>query len=70
MDPSGKWCLAVDLGADKVYVYSSLLVPHPLLDISMKSGSGPRHLAFHPNGKFMYVISELDNTVTSLSWDP
>ena len=32
------------------------------------AGAGPRHLAFHPNGKFVYVVNELGNTVTAFNW--
>ena len=35
----------------------------------MKPGSGPRHIALHPNGRWAYVISELANTVTAFDWD-
>lgn len=72
MDPSGQWYLAADLGADKVFVYTvnsaGHLVYHPK-SIALPPGCGPRHVAFHPNGKFLYVIGELDNTVTSFSWN-
>jgi 6-phosphogluconolactonase len=33
-------------------------------------GAGPRHFAFHPSGRFAYVINELDSTVTAFSYDP
>ena len=73
VDPSGKWILVADLGADKVFVYSQnssgALVPHMDKTISLKAGCGPRHLSFHPNGKFVYIIGELNNTVTSFAWD-
>ena len=66
--------LCADLGCDKIFVYtidqkSLALTPHPNNSLLMKSGAGPRHIAFHPNGKFLFVISELDNTVTSFEWD-
>jgi 6-phosphogluconolactonase len=35
----------------------------------MSPGAGPRHIAFHPNGKWLYVINELDSTVTALGYD-
>ena len=38
--------------------------------IPLPAGSGPRHLAFHPNGQFAYVLGELDSTVTVLAYEP
>jgi 6-phosphogluconolactonase len=71
MDPSGKWVLSVDLGADKIFIYTldkGVLIPHLDKTISARAGSGPRHLVFHPNGRYFYVIAELDNTLTSYQW--
>jgi 6-phosphogluconolactonase len=61
-DPSGRWVLAVDLGADSVYVYrldprSGTLALHR--QVRLPSGAGPRHLAFHPCGRFAYILGEL-----------
>jgi 6-phosphogluconolactonase len=36
---------------------------------NLKPGAGPRHIAFHPNGRFCYVSNELDSTVTAFTWD-
>jgi 6-phosphogluconolactonase len=36
----------------------------------MAPGAGPRHFAFHPDGRHAYSINELNSTVTALSWDP
>ncbi|MGV9298958.1 lactonase family protein [Amycolatopsis sp. NPDC003676] len=71
-DPSGKWVLAVDLGTDSVYVYSfdtgkGKLKLHK--QITLPAGAGPRHLAFHPNGKFAYVAQELRPEITVASWE-
>jgi 6-phosphogluconolactonase len=35
----------------------------------VKAGSGPRHIAFHPNGRWAYVISEMGNIITTFDWD-
>jgi 6-phosphogluconolactonase len=76
-DPGGRFLLAADLGMDRVWVYSFdqesgrvLPVPdgHPA-GFAARPGAGPRHLAFHPNGRFLYVSNELDSTVVALSWD-
>ncbi|MEU5265454.1 lactonase family protein [Amycolatopsis sp. NPDC021455] len=69
-DPTGRWVLAVDLGADSVYVYgftAGKLSLHQQL--KLPSGAGPRHLAFHPNGRFAYILQELRAEITVASWD-
>ncbi|MER5217075.1 lactonase family protein [Streptomyces sp. NPDC002838] len=70
-DPSGRWAVSVDLGTDSVRVCAladGALVPHR--EITMRPGSGPRHLAFHPGGRYAYVVNELAPTVTVCRWDP
>lgn len=74
VDPTGRFALAADLGCDKVFVYrldaaAGRLVPHDPPAVALAPGAGPRHLAFHPSGRFAYVINELDSTVTALSYD-
>jgi 6-phosphogluconolactonase len=71
--PDNRFALAVDLGLDQVIVYgfdSSKGTFAPLLSgfAKVKPGAGPRHLAFHPNGKFAYVLSEMDSSVTVFSY--
>lgn len=63
-----------DLGLDKVMVYSldaanATLKPAPTPSASVPGGSGPRHIAFHPNGKYAYVINELLCTVSAFQYD-
>jgi 6-phosphogluconolactonase len=72
LDPAARFALAPDLGADRVFVYrfdaaKGTLEPHGAG--TPEPGSGPRHLAFHPNGKSVYVINELTSTITVFSWD-
>jgi 6-phosphogluconolactonase len=72
LDPAERFALAPDLGADRVFVYrfdgaKGTLEPHGAG--TLEPGSGPRHLAFHPNGKHVYVINELASTITVFSWD-
>jgi 6-phosphogluconolactonase len=74
-DPASRFVLACDLGLDKVLVYrldpsTLFLTPNDPPAISMKPGSGPRHLVFHPNGRFVYVINEMRSTLTVCSYDP
>jgi len=71
--PDNRFALAVDLGLDQVIVYgfdSSKGIFEPVLSgfAKVKPGAGPRHLAFHPNGKFAYVLSEMDSSVTVFSY--
>src|SRR3954470_9662808 len=69
-DPTGRWVLSVDLGADSVYVYgfeAGKLSLHQQL--KLPSGAGPRHLAFHPNGRFAYILQEPRAEITVGRWD-
>lgn len=69
-DPSGRFACAVDLGIDRVIVYRSddgnLMRAS---EMALQPGAGPRHLAFHPNGRRAYVINELDSTLTACTYD-
>jgi 6-phosphogluconolactonase len=71
--PDNRFALAVDLGLDEVIVYgldSSKGIFTPVLSgfAKVKPGSGPRHLAFSPTGKFAYVLSEMASAVTVFSY--
>ncbi|MFF0764025.1 lactonase family protein [Streptomyces sp. NPDC003737] len=69
-DPSGRWIVSVDLGTDSVRVCAlrgdALSLHHETV---LRPGSGPRHLAFHPDGERAYVLNELAPTVTVCRWD-
>ncbi|MEU0333456.1 lactonase family protein [Streptomyces sp. NPDC006193] len=69
-DPSGRWAVSVDLGTDSVRV-CTLVDGTPAVhrEIALRPGSGPRHLAFHPDGAHAYVVNELTPTVTVCRWD-
>jgi 6-phosphogluconolactonase len=72
VDPHNRFALATDLGADRIYVYrfdQGALQPNEPPFISTPPGSGPRHLAWHPNGRLVYLIQELSNEITSYNWD-
>jgi len=72
-DPSGQWVLSVDLGADSVYVYRLDLATGKLAlhqQVVLPSGAGPRHLVFHPGGKYAYIAQELRAEITVATWDP
>ena len=61
--PDGKGYCVVDLGLDQIVEYPSGRVFQTL-----PSGAGPRHLLFHPNGHLAFLVYELGNFVSSLSW--
>lgn len=65
-DPTNRFAIAVDLGLDKLLTYQMDLEQGRLQlhnVTRVHAGSGPRHLTFHPNGQFAYLINELDATV-------
>ncbi|MEU6537343.1 lactonase family protein [Streptomyces sp. NPDC047000] len=69
-DPSGRWVLSVDLGTDSVRVCTldgGALALHG--EFALRPGSGPRHLAFHPGGRYAYVVNELTPAVAVCRWD-
>ena len=73
-DKAGKFAFACDLGCDKVFIYkidptASTLTPNEPAFAEVPAGGGPRHFAFHPNGKFAYVNNEMTLTVTALAYD-
>ncbi|HEU5314587.1 MAG TPA: lactonase family protein [Chloroflexota bacterium] len=74
LDPAGRWAVVNDLGLDRVYVYRAdaqgkRLVPNDPPYVQGAPGRGPRHGAFHPSGRWYYVINELDSTMTAFAWD-
>ena len=74
VDPTNRWVLVADLGLDQVLVYqldaqNKKLVSGPNPFLKLAGGSGPRHIAFHPDGKLLYVINEMGMTLTSALWD-
>lgn len=64
-----RFVLVPDLGLDEVLVYKLDLTPNNPPFAKVKPGSGPRHLAFSPNGKFAYVMSEMGSLVTVFAYD-
>ncbi|GAB3299608.1 lactonase family protein [Parasphingorhabdus pacifica] len=70
VDPSGRWVVAVDLGADSVFVHgfdpsTGRLFRHQRMTVP--PGTGPRHLVF--DFERAYLLSELRSTITTLDWD-
>jgi len=70
-DPSGRYIATADLGIDKVQILrledGKLFL---VSEASMAPGAGPRHVAFNRNGRILYVLNELNATVTALEFDP
>ena len=74
LDRANRFAFAADLGSDKVMIYrfsplSGKLDPAPQPAATLHPGAGPRHLTFHPNGKYLYVINELDSSLTTFRYD-
>jgi 6-phosphogluconolactonase len=75
LDRSERYALAADLGIDKVMIYrfdpaTGKLTEGKQPSAELHGGAGPRHLTFHPNGKYVYVINELDSTMTTFKYNP
>jgi 6-phosphogluconolactonase len=73
-DPGNRFGLVADLGTDRIVVYkfdekTGKLTPNDPPFTKVNGGSGPRHLAFHPNGKWLYAVQELSNEVIAFNWD-
>ena len=73
-DPSGKFVIHVDLGLDQILVWKfddekGTLTPAETHSVSLPPGDGPRHFAFHPNGRWFYSIQEEGSTVVLFDFD-
>jgi 6-phosphogluconolactonase len=74
VDPANRYVLATDLGVDKLMIYrlnpdqGNIIQNNPAF-VTFPPGSGPRHIAFHPNGQFVYVNSELTSAVTAFAYN-
>jgi 6-phosphogluconolactonase len=72
-DRAGRRVFVADLGADRIFIYDfdvdgGTLEPAPTESVALDPGSGPRHVALHPSGAFLYAINELHSTVTGLRY--
>ena len=72
--PDNRFAIAVDLGLDELLVFrfdakTGSLTPNNPPYANLDSGAGPRHLAFHPNGEFVYVVNELQSSITAFAYD-
>jgi len=71
--PDNRFALAADLGLDEILIYhfsatKGTLAPNDPAFAKLSPGSGPRHLAFHPNGKFVYLLTEMEDSVTAFAY--
>lgn len=74
VSPDNRFALAADLGLDKLFVYrfgekAGVLLPNHPSYATVNPGSGPRHIAFARNGRFVYVIGEMKSNITTFAYD-
>jgi len=74
LDRANRFAFVADLGIDRIKVYvfdvgRGTLVAAPQLDVVLRPGAGPRHLAFAPDGRTLYVVNELDATLVVFEYD-
>jgi 6-phosphogluconolactonase len=75
VDPTNRFALVADLGLDKLFVYrfdqkDGSLRPNDPPFVKVAPGAGPRHLAFAPKGRFVYLLTEMGSTIITYAWDP
>ena len=73
-DPSGRFVLHADLGLDQIFVWkfdgrTGVLSPNDPPAISLPGGDGPRHFAFHPDGRWFYSLQEEGSNIVSFDYD-
>ncbi len=74
LSPDNRYLLVPDLGADKVFQYNistageKIVTPAATPFFEVKAGGGPRHLTFHPNGRYAYLVLELEAAVMALDY--
>ena len=74
-DPSGRFVLHADLGTDQILIWkiddrSGVLTPNDPPAVSVPPGDGPRHFAFHANGRWLYSIQEEGSNIILFDFDP
>ena len=73
-DPSGRFVLAADLGLDRILIWkfdaaAGKLTPNEPPSVVLSPGDGPRHFAFHPNGRVLYSLQEEGSTLVTFDYD-
>ncbi len=74
LDAGNRFAFVADLGLDKLMIYrfdpaQGKLTANDPPSLATAAGAGPRHFAFHPNGRYAYLINELNSTLTALGYD-
>lgn len=74
-DPTNRFAFSTSLGGDAVHQWrfdaiAGTLTPNDPPTVAIRAGAGPRHLAWHPNGRTLFLLNELDATVDVLAFDP
>jgi 6-phosphogluconolactonase len=75
LDPSNQFAYSCDLGTDKIMIFrfdagKGKLLPSEPPWVQVKPGAGPRHLAFHPSGRYVFVLNEMHSSITAFARDP
>jgi len=73
VSPDNRFVFVADLGLDRIFVYhfdaeKGKLTPNDPPFAKLQPGAGPRHFVFHPNGKFFYVVNEINSTLTTFTY--
>jgi 6-phosphogluconolactonase len=72
ISPDNRFLLVCDLGTDHIAVFAidpeTARLTQTQLFTNTRPGSGPRHIAFHPNGRWVYGINEIDSTINQYLW--
>jgi len=74
LSPDNRFFLSADLGLDEIFTYrldpaKATFTAANAAFVKVKPGSGPRHIAFSPNGKFVYAVEEMASNVTAFSYN-
>ena len=74
VDPTNRYVLSADFGADRIFIYhfdaaTRAITPASPAFEQLTPGSAPRNLAFHPNGRFLFLDTELSAELHSYKWD-
>ena len=74
LDEVNRYAFVPDLGLDKIMIYRfdsirGKLEPNDEPWVKVRAGAGPRHFAFHPDGRYAYLINELDSTLVAFAYD-
>jgi 6-phosphogluconolactonase len=72
--PDGRFAISTDLGVDRTYLWkfdeaTGALSPNDPPFVAASAGAGPRHVAFHPNGRYLYEVTEEASTLVCYAYD-